>query len=255
MEKEYGETREIRFLKRHNGLHRVAVSDEALAWNIKLARPQHIPNRLMYHGIQTVRGYNLTLLNDYARYVYVMQGLNPERIENIYLTVQRPATLNREMLSVLGVKYYLTPVEVTDPEFTLVHQGPLNVYEYTKAFPRASVLSPGLDLSSGPLKDCTAEISLYSPNEVRIRAELSQPGVLILTDNYYPSWRAEANGEPVPIGKVLGTFRGIDLAAGEWEIRMTYEPVAFKRGLSIAIGTLVLLVFGGWLWKRRITTP
>ncbi|MFO7775988.1 MAG: YfhO family protein [Candidatus Hydrogenedentota bacterium] len=95
------------------------------------------------------------------------------------------------------------------------------------------------------------EIVQREPEEIRMNVEASSPGVLVLADQYHPGWRAEANGESVPIVRANGIFRGVCLEAGTHELRLTYAPPALQVGLWISITGLSLLVIAGWIGVAR----
>lgn len=58
------------------------------------------------------------------------------------------------------------------------------------------------------------EISLYKNVDVYLEGDVSEPSVVILTDNWHSNWVATLNGKPVPILKVNGIFRGILVGNG-----------------------------------------
>jgi hypothetical protein len=81
----------------------------------------------------------------------------------------------------------------------------------------------------------------------RVVAEISSsnPGLLVLTDLWYPGWTAEADGKPAELRRADGFFRAVPLAAGTHRVTFQYRPlsVLFGAGLSgAALLTLVLAV-------------
>lgn len=252
--REYSETDTIRFLKENTGLNRIMLTDAAMDWRYRKHHPELFPNRLMIHRLQIVRGCDQTFYKDYATYIYQMQGLEVSDFTNIFLNVYLPERLHPRMLSALNVRYLVTPEPVHRGDFQLVHQGDPNVYEYLGAFPRAYILPPDLLIPERLPDDATATISLYTPNEIRLRALLPQDGWLVVADNFDPQWRADVNGSPAQVEKVLGTFRGIFLPPGEHEVRMYFHPTSFYRGAQISSGTLLLFVgvnLAAWYLRRR----
>lgn len=251
---EYPETPAIEFLKTHADGQRILLSDATMGWQYRKKHPELFPNRLMVHGLRTVRGYDQTFLESFAAYIYGMQGIEDDRYLNVFLNVFDPARIHPRLLSALAVRYVVTPEPILSKDFRQVFAGPPLIYEYTKAFPRAYILPPDLSIPDRLPEDATAVIPLDTPNRVVIRAELERSGWLVLADNHYPGWVAMAGGEPLKIEKVLGTFRGIRLEAGQYEIVMDFRPASLKRGLAISLSTLVVLI-AAWLimyfGKRR----
>ena len=87
------------------------------------------------------------------------------------------------------------------------------------------------------------KIISYSPNEVIIEANLKRAGFLVLTDTYYPGWKVYIDGKESKIYRADYLFRAVPLPKGRQVVRYVYDPLSFKIGLLISLGTaLVLLV-------------
>lgn len=84
-----------------------------------------------------------------------------------------------------------------------------------------------------------AEIVTYSPNEVEIKTNTKQNTILVLTDSYYPGWKAEVNKKPVHMYTADGIFRAIELTKGENQVRFYYQPESFKKGVIISLLSLI----------------
>ncbi|MBN1979185.1 MAG: YfhO family protein [Anaerolineae bacterium] len=89
------------------------------------------------------------------------------------------------------------------------------------------------------------------PNRVTIRAALGAPGYLVLADTWYPGWRATVDGEPAEILRANYAFRAVWLEAGEHTVEMAYRPTSALVGGALSIATLVVIVIGLLLARRR----
>jgi hypothetical protein len=164
---------------------------------------------------------------------------------------------------------------VVSPEYRLVHSGDLKIYENLENLPRAFVVhrariskdalevmqekafDPGQEviLSQGPVghleegsvQDRVSIVS-YQPEKVEVQAHLGAPGYLVLTDGYYPGWRADVDGKPAKIERADYYFRAVYLEEGEHTIEFVYDPLSFKVGAAISLASLALVVIG---LKRR----
>ncbi len=67
------------------------------------------------------------------------------------------------------------------------------------------------------------------------------PGLLVLTDTYYPGWEADIDGTPAPIIKADWAFRAVALPAGTHTVTMTYEPVSVTMGIAVSIISMVIV--------------
>ena len=107
----------------------------------------------------------------------------------------------------------------------------------------ANTLFPMSDL---PLEK-SVEIISYKPEHVSIKASVNKPAALILTDNFYPDWKAFVNGIEKPIYLAQGAFRAVVLGKGTSEIEFKFQSKAWETGILLAVGGLIgSLVF--WLF-------
>ena len=98
----------------------------------------------------------------------------------------------------------------------------------------------------------------YTPNEVIIDVDIDTPSWLILTDAFYPGWKAftrplgsmEDQETEIGIARVTGNFRGIQLD-GNATIRFKYSPNSVKVGafISFLSGMTILFLAVIWLWR------
>jgi len=51
-----------------------------------------------------------------------------------------------------------------------------------------------------------------------------QTAWLLITDTWYPGWRATVNREPVPVLQANGAFRAVPIPPGEAVVRMDFRP-------------------------------
>jgi len=64
---------------------------------------------------------------------------------------------------------------------------------------------------------------------------------VVLSDNYYPGWKAYVDGEETQIYRTNYTFRSIFLPKGMHSIIFKYQPESLKIGIAISVGSLILL--------------
>jgi hypothetical protein len=106
---------------------------------------------------------------------------------------------------------------------------------------------------SGPAGE--AEIVRYGPERVTIRASSEGPGLLVLSDNHYPGWKATVDGEPADVERVDYLFRGVRLGPGAHTVEFRYEPLSFRIGWIVSLLALVGLVAAIAVGKRRRRAP
>jgi len=94
----------------------------------------------------------------------------------------------------------------------------------------------------------------YGLNEVELAVRTPVSGTLVLSDVYYPGWRAEVDGVPAEVLRADYVFRAVLLPPGEHTVRMEFSPWTWRVGLTVSIVTWVGL--GVWagvaLWRKRL---
>jgi len=98
-------------------------------------------------------------------------------------------------------------------------------------------------LEQTPIADSsTTEITRYEPDGVVINAYTEHPGLLVLTDTFYPGWSAYVDGEPTRIYQADGLVRAVYLGEGEHTVEFIYFPESFKTGLTISVISAIILI-------------
>jgi hypothetical protein len=100
-----------------------------------------------------------------------------------------------------------------------------------------------------------AHIVSYQPDRVTLRVHASCPGLLVLTDSYYPGWNAAVNGTQTPIHATDGAFRGVAIPAGNSTIVFRYQPRSFRNGILLAALSLIAIIGLGVSDLRRRRRP
>ncbi len=195
----------------------------------------------------------------------------------------------RKALNLLGVRYVLSGPHRNsiqeDAVFPLVYDKEVRIYENKDALARAFVVhgcevvkdraailhrlkgpafdprrtvileedvSPWPSYVEGPAAPGgAADIVRDEASLVEIKAELTHPGFLVLTDAWYPGWIACVDGARTRIYRSNYAFRSVFLTPGAHSVRFVYEPLSLKVGLIISLSTLGCLAALVILPKRR----
>jgi len=92
-----------------------------------------------------------------------------------------------------------------------------------------------------------ARIIEYGANRVLLEGSSPGGGLLVLTDQHFPGWKAYVDGSPAPIHRADYLFRGIVLPAGKHRVELVYRPMSVAIG---AAGTaLAALAIGVIAWS------
>ena len=79
-------------------------------------------------------------------------------------------------------------------------------------------------------------------NSMTVRAVLSQPGFLVLSENFYPSWKVYVDGRPDKIYRANYLFRAVYLDEGEHQVRFVFDSATYGVGKTSTLLTSVLLL-------------
>jgi len=79
-----------------------------------------------------------------------------------------------------------------------------------------------------------------TPTRGRLRARLSSPGLLVLSQTNYPGWEVTVNGEPAALLEVNGLLSAVVLPTGDADVTFRYRPVTFYVGLGVSAITLLM---------------
>jgi hypothetical protein len=101
----------------------------------------------------------------------------------------------------------------------------------------------------------TSDIRLLQSdmNSFEFRSRTSGPAILVLSQIYYPGWRAAIDGKEVPVAKVDCALMGIVAPEGEHAITFFFRPRSFRTGTvlsSISLLVLLACVTPVSVWKR-----
>jgi hypothetical protein len=90
----------------------------------------------------------------------------------------------------------------------------------------------------------TCQVTSYDANKIVVQATLRSSGILVLSENYYPAWKASVDGKPTKIYRTDYLFRGVLLDKGDHRIEFVFKSAYYKLGglISIFASLVILLV-------------
>lgn len=176
-------------------------------------------------GPRLKAGYSVAdMLN--ARYVITADPANPLVVNNNALgnawlvdNVKWVNNADEEMAALDGVSIDLRHQAVADNRFK-------------EALPQAPSLAPG----------DTIYLTSYTPNRLTYHASTLNGGIGVFSEVYFPwGWKAEIDGNDVPIARVNYLLRAVSLPAGSHTVTMSFEPASIKTSSSIAYACVTLI--------------
>ena len=253
----------LRFLQRAHSVHRCLFVGDLL-----------FPDLSAWYGIQEPRSYDAMGISSYG---LVQSALG--NFENLFQVV---TSVNEEMASFLNVKYVMCArdrdlwraIRVRYPErYRCVYADrSVCIFENRSCLPRAFLVPrvrvaasddevlkelPGLDFRSealvtdrdvpifqaGDLSNSSCAITRYRPRAIDLKIRAGGPCYLILSDNYFPGWRAFIDDREATIYRANGSFRLVPVStAGDHNLRFYYSPSSFKIGVGISLISVLIAV-------------
>ena len=179
-----------------------------------------------------------------------------------------------------GIEYVITYKPSSVPRLEPVFAGEVRVYRNTGALPRAYLVGDyrvikgsrerlhylkgrGFDprhqvvLEEEPEGGSggaggKVEIERYAVEEVEVGLEGHKGGILVLSDTFYPGWRAYVDGQERPIMRANHVFRGVAVPAGARSVLFRYESRSFRMGAWMSgVACTIWVGLLGWSWQRR----
>ena len=90
----------------------------------------------------------------------------------------------------------------------------------------------------------------YSDTAITGTITVSEPGILMFSIPYDPSWSLKVNGVKTDTIEVAEALLGVSLEPGEYTIELCFTPRGFKLGLIISI-TSVFIIFIIYCFYRK----
>jgi hypothetical protein len=229
-------------------------------------------------GLQSIQGYNAVHLATYDEYIKALNGsFHGYHDADIY-----PGGLHSPLLDLLNVRYIVVPRvtqqdqtalrELKDTHPRVYSDDRVEVLENQDALPRAWIVhsarrTPPKEalelLSTGAVDprrtallerrppelaesdDLSADrtsVAAYEADRIRLKTSTGAPGLLMISEMYYPAWKAYLDGRPVPLYDGDYMLRAVPVPAGDHTVELRYESPALNAGIAISLVFCTALV-------------
>lgn len=106
----------------------------------------------------------------------------------------------------------------------------------------------GEPLSGLPQK---VEIIYEKNNRLQLLVKSKEDNLLVLSDTYYPGWKAFVDGTPQKIYQADYAFRAVPLNPGTHRLEFVYDPMSFKLGVGVTLLGILGCIGMGWVARRK----
>ncbi len=211
----------VEFLQDHSKGYRILCLDDAIGHPGLEHHPELRPNRLMYYGIETARGYDPLILQRYARWVNRMYGKPDDAPQGGLLFFPQIHPRQIPQLNVMNVKHVVTTQALPEP-FALVwsdETSGMKVYENPECLERVFLTEA--------VEGDSVEIISQSAGMMEVNVNSVTDNILVYSQVLYPGWRVEVDGVEQEVKPYLDTFVSVEVPAGEHTVRFVFTPRFF----------------------------
>lgn len=189
---------------------------------------------LQKHDFKMILGYNPNQLVNYRNYVWQIGEHLPLPFEPV-LVLKNIQNFN--LLKNLYVKIIISPDKMNDKKVMLLAKDNENyIYKITdQVFPAYIVSDTGK-------KYMIKNINYYGNNKIGVNFVTPFSGKLVLSEIWYPGWKASVNGKIVDSNSVNKIFRSTHVDKGKNKVLFYYYSKYFLLGLTISVLTFVLCI-------------
>jgi len=236
--------------------------------------------KLQFPSINSYNGFTLERWQNYLRYMagpesfdlVVSRSINQRFYGAFSLQMQSIVLSDPGILGIASVRYYSSKkgnsenVDALPRAYAVSHYTRTDTEEESLAAIKAQlgVLGETVILEGGtpsfiaenqpPHKNGQVEIRRLVPNEVELQVSVTRPSMVILTDAFYPGWKAYVDGEATEIFRANSLFRAVEVPPGRHTVLFKFRPDSLFLGfvMSLAsVGLLAAFLFGTWIVGRR----
>jgi hypothetical protein len=241
-------TQTLDFIKKDQKVYRVMTTDRRIL----------PPNFSVAYKIQTIDGYDPLYFQRYGELVTALERGKPDTTPPFgFNRIITPQNYSSRLIDLLNVKYILSLTDLNLPKLGLVFQeGETRLYYNKDFFPRAFmvynyrfaenkqeaiemlmdekinlkqkvILEESLPADIFKLTNekiiNSAIIEKYNEGEVLIDVRTNKKGFLVLTDSFYPGWRAYVDDAPARIYRANYNFRMVIVPMGEHKVKFIFN--------------------------------
>lgn len=113
-------------------------------------------------------------------------------------------------------------------------------------FPKAKKIvllkEPPIQKNFKKMPNVEVEYLQYGQEDSLIKVNLSEDGMLFISDTFYPGWKAYIDGKETEILQADYAFRAVTIPKGGHIVKFIYHPESFFQGVKISLFSLVVLI-------------
>jgi hypothetical protein len=234
------------YLRKQPGFQRAEVANDAFK-----------PNWGAFHGVEMHGGQTASVTANVLESEFF--GLNGRRMWGVAYTIAtapQPDAGDEVFAGASGMKVFRRDAY---PRAWAVHElvrvpniteGNILVGHDPGSFRRKAFMME----QPPPVETCAApdkvQLIEHAADRLNIGADMACDGMVILSDAFYPGWRARVDHRPAGIYEIDGAMRGVRVPRGKHTVTMRYRPVSVYLGAALTL-LGILGALGCWVFALR----
>ena len=239
------------------------------------------PNTLLPYRIPTITGKNQQFPRWYREYASLVEP--QPNLSHVMFD-----RTDSRYFDLLNVRYVMTRQSAEPPAglALLKTAEGVSVYENKNALPRAFIVGRAIEVATpqdalAALADPSFDPKTTAVIQTRIsnlKSQISNPGramivedrrnrvvvetrsegdsLLVLSDNYYPGWKAYVDGVEAEVLRANYTMRAVALTGGSHVVSFDFDPLTLRVSIYISsIAAACVLISLLLLWTRARRRP
>lgn len=195
----------------------------------------------MLYSIQDIGAYSPLTMKAYQDFLkdwgYINNSLEAQTVDPVKVIEKL------SWLGLMNVKYILSTAPLASPELSeKVFENGVYLYENAKDSGRvyfAAGQAPKTFKEFLSAVKVRVPVGEYGQRNLKLQFNAPQDGHIIVTDVYYPKWKAEVNGQRADVFQAADVFRAVPVKAGNVSLEMKYAPDLYRFLFFLALAIFI----------------
>ena len=108
----------------------------------------------------------------------------------------------------------------------------------------SSVSAPGIQGALPQPSGVRARVAAWAPGRMALELDGDdpRPGWLVVSENWYPDWRATVDGQPAPVHRAQGSFLSVALPPGARAVSLQFVSGSYRTGRWVSLVAVLLAI-------------
>lgn len=223
------------------------------------------PNDALVYRFPSILGYDPLILR---RYIEFIQSSQEKPLDPYVINLWKIEKPQAKLLKLLNLREVVGDQKIRSikndiPYVNFVGEAVFKKSEDVLSFMNSGQFDPvkSVVLENGKnaesmnqnLKRLTGsyEITKWESQEIRLTASTDKKGFLVMSEIFYPGWRAYVDGKEVPVYQGNYILRVIPLEKGRHDVVFRFVSTSFRLGAVISLVMLLGSICFVWRYCRK----